>query len=130
MVAQLRILTIHQLAVVIPHRWLAANCGSLREWDFGVADMPWTVDILDEAFEKVINEPELFLTDDYIMNIWKPIADKVPPLKNFLTHMFQEKTSNPSGCWEEADKVIPYDEIPAPYFPQRASIFPRHMICV
>ena len=131
MVAQLRLLTIHHLAIFLPHRWLAANCGSLGEWDFGVADMAWTVDLLDAAFKKIIKKPELFLDDDFMMNIFKPIADKIPPFQDYLEHMFENKTSNPIGCWEEADKVIPYDEVRAAvFFPTRVDIRQTHDLCL
>ena len=83
LIAQLRVLTIYQIAVVIPHRWLAACCGELSEWGFGVADMAETVDLLDKAFEAIIANPELFLDDDHMMNIFKAIAERIPPFKKY-----------------------------------------------
>ena len=62
MIAQLHLLTIYQLAIVIPHRWLSANCGSLSEWNFGVADMPWTVDLLYDTYGSILSIPESICT--------------------------------------------------------------------
>ena len=123
MIAQLRILTIYQLAVVIPHRWLSANCGSLSGWNFGVADMPWTVDLLDDAFGSILCNPENILKEDFMMNIFQPIAAQIPPFQEYTTYMFEKKASNPIGCWKEADKVLSYDEIlAAVFYPTRVDI--------
>ena len=96
MIAQLRILTIYQLAIVIPHRhrWLSANYGSLSKWNFGVADMPWTVDLLDDAYGSILSIHESILNNDFMMNNFQPIyCCQVPPFQDFLTCMFEEKSS-------------------------------------
>ena len=98
MIAQLHFLTIYQLAIVIPHCWLSANHGSLSEWNFGVADMPWTANLLDDVYGSILSSLENTLNEEFMMNIFQPIATKVPPFQDFLIYMFEEKSSNPIGC--------------------------------
>ena len=123
-VAQLRVLTIFQLAVVMRHRWLSANSGNLAEWDFGAADMAATVDLLYNGFGKVIERPERYLEDDFMIDeMWAPITKKVPPFRDFLTHMYEEHTSNPVGKYAEEDKTLPYDVMRAAvFYPTRRDI--------
>ena len=116
-VAQLRVLTIFQLAVVLPHRWLYTHSGSLEEWDFGAADLAWVIDILYDGFGKVIEQLQRYLRDDFIIDeMWAPVTNKVPPFKNFLTHMYEERTSKTVGHSTEDEKTIPLDELRAAVF--------------
>ena len=93
--------------------------------------MPWTVDLLDDAYGSNLSNPENILNDDFMMNIFQPIAAKVPPFQDFLTYMFEEKSSNLIGCWKEADKVLPYDEIRASvFYPNRVDIRQSRDLCL
>ena len=122
-VAMLRVLSILHIAVCMPLRWLSGNCQDLAEHDFGVADMAWTVDLMEKAFTRVANNGELLLDEDFMMNIFKDISDKVPPFKEYLLFMFTEKRSNPLCSRSKDDKVLPYDLLRAMmFFPTRVDI--------
>ena len=93
--------------------------------------MPWTVDLLDDLYGSILSNPENILNDDNMMNIFQPIADKVPPFQDFLTYMFEEKSSNPIWCWKEAGKVVPYDEIRSVvFYPIRVDIRQSRNLCL
>ena len=51
------------------------------------------------------------------------VTNQVTPFKEYLDFMFEEKTSNPVGCWNEANKVLPYDLLRAAvFYPTRCDI--------
>ena len=54
MVSLLRVCSILHISICLPMRWLAGKCGELREYNFGVADMGKTVDLMDKAFTRVV----------------------------------------------------------------------------
>jgi len=91
LISLLRVLPIFHISLCLPLRWLAGNCGDLIDYDFGVADMPWALELMDEAFSKIMVNEELFLDDDFVMSIFTPILDKIKPFKNYLLYMFEEK---------------------------------------
>ena len=63
------------------------------------------------------------LDDDFIMNIFEPLAKKIKPFKEYLTYMFEEQHSCPVGSQVEEEKVYPYDLLHAElYFPKRKNI--------
>ena len=43
------------------------------------------VDLMEEAFLKIADDGEQILNKDHIMNIFKPIRDRVTPLDDYLT---------------------------------------------
>ena len=66
-----------------------------------------------------------------MMNIFQPIAAKVPPFQDFITYMFEEKSSNPFGCRKEAHRVLTYDEIRAAvFYPTRVDIRQSRDLCL
>ena len=42
------------------------------------------VDLMEEAFLKIADDGELILNEDHMMNIFKPIRDRVTPLDEYL----------------------------------------------
>ena len=38
-----------------------------------------TVDLMEEAFEKIANDGEMMLDKEFMMNIFEPIVDQVEP---------------------------------------------------
>jgi hypothetical protein len=49
---------------------------------------------MDAAFNDIIESPELFLDEEFMMDrLFSSIIGKVPPLHEYLEHMFEEKIS-------------------------------------
>ena len=63
-------LCILHVFICFPQKWLAGNTADLDEFDFGVADMVWTVDMLDNTMGNVKDDGSLFLDVDFVMNIF------------------------------------------------------------
>ncbi len=103
MIAMLHVLSILHVAITIPHRWLSGKCGSLAKYDFGLYDMGLTVDLMEAGFEKISTDRKLILEEEFMMNIFLPIVTKVPPMKEYLTYMFEEKEANALGSCAEID---------------------------
>ena len=97
MVGCLRVLSILHMCVMIPLLWLARNCHTLSQWDFGVAKMAWTVELMDEAFLKIANDGSKMFDDEFMFGIFQPILDTIPPFRQYMDYMFESKTSNPIG---------------------------------
>ena len=87
-ISLLRVLSILHMFIVMPLRWLSGNCEKLAEWDFGVADMPQTVDLMDAAFKKISEDGTLIYNNEFMESIFDPIKDKVTPFRGFYTYMF------------------------------------------
>ena len=122
-ISLLRVLSILHMFIVMPLRWLSGNCEKLAEWDFGVADMPQTVDLMDKAFKRISEDGTLIYNAEFMESIFDPIKDKVSPFGGFYTYMFEHKKSNPIGCYSEEDKVLPWDLLrSAVMFPTRRDI--------
>lgn len=45
--------SILHVSLCLPLRWLAGNCGDLKELYFGVIDMPTVVDSMDQTFDAI-----------------------------------------------------------------------------
>ena len=45
------------------------------------------------------------LNEDYIMNIFQPLYEKLPELKEYLTWYFKEKETNVIGSNKKGDRV-------------------------
>ena len=55
--------------------------------------MPKAVDLMDKAFAEITTDGNLMLDDDFMMNIFEPLAKKIKPFKEYLTYMFEEQQS-------------------------------------
>lgn len=111
MIAMLCVLAILHVSITIPHCWLSGKCGSLSKYDFGLYDMGKTVDLMEAVFQKISDDGNLILEEEFMMNIFSPIVDKVPPMKGYLSYMFEEKEANALGSLAEKDRWLPYDEL-------------------
>ena len=88
MVSLLRILSILNISLCLTLRWIAVNCGDLGKYGFVVVDMPKAVDLMDKAFAEITKDGNLMLDDDFMMNIFEPLAKKIKPFKEYFTYMF------------------------------------------
>ena len=51
------------------------------KWEFGVADMPDVVYLMDKAFEKIQRDDNNIMDDTFMFGIFKKIAKKVKPFE-------------------------------------------------
>jgi uncharacterized membrane protein len=93
-IALLRVLSILHIAICLPIRWLAGKCHELKEYDFGYYDMSTVLTCMESSFHEILDEPSLFLDEEFMMDkLFGNIIDKVPPLREYLEHMFEERVS-------------------------------------
>ena len=111
MVGCLRVLAILHMCVVIPLRWLAGNCHTLSEWNFGVAKMAWVVDLMDEAFLEISNDGSKVFNEEFMFGIFQPIIDTIPLFDQYMEYMFQSKTSNPISTRSFDKKIFPRENL-------------------
>ena len=78
---------------------------------------------MDDAFGEIVEDGDLLLTEDYMMNVFKSLATKIPPFEEYLTYMFDSKQSSPVGSRKLEDKILPWgvlrDEL---FHPTRSDI--------
>ena len=82
MIAQLRVGSIYYMSIIIPMRWLARNAHNLahRKWD--EKHMAHAIDMVYNAFLKIEHRPQLLIKESFIMNMFKPLYQKLPELKD------------------------------------------------
>ena len=120
MIAQLRVASILHLAVVLPMRWLAGNSHKLSDYGWGERSMGKALTLLHDAFVDVQGDGALLLDDIFIMNIFSPLYEEIPPLKEYLNYHFEEKEGNVIGSCKEHERVLAIDEAMAElFFPQK-----------
>ena len=91
MVASCRVMSIVHISLCIPMRWLAGNSHLMGKYDWNVRSMGRTIDILEEALVKIEEDNELIIQEDYMMNIFKSLMEELPPLEEYINHMFEKK---------------------------------------
>ena len=130
MVGLLRVLSILYISVCMLMRWLAGNCGELEDYNFGVADMPEALDLMDVAFGKVADDGDLLLDEDFMMGLFEPLLSKISPFQDYMTYMFDEKRANLVGSNDKDDRIFPFqllkDEL---WDPTRKDIVQSNTIC-
>jgi hypothetical protein len=106
--ALLRILSILHISICLPTCWLAGKSHELSEFNFGYYDMGKALDLMERAFESIIDNRELMLNEDFMMNkLFSDIAKTaVNPFKTYLEYMFEENLGN-NGL--SGNKVLPWD---------------------
>ena len=109
MIAQLRIASIIFIAVVVPMHWLAGKTHELGHCNWSERSMGRAVDLMYNAFVEVESDGELMLDEDFIMNIFSPLYDELPELKEHLTYYFEEKESNVTGSFSQGNRVLAID---------------------
>jgi hypothetical protein len=110
MIAQLRVASILHLGVVLPMRWLAGNTHKMAEYGWGECSMGRAITLLHDAFKEIQSDGLLLLDQDFIMNIFFPLYQEIPPLKQYLNYHFKEKEGNVIGSNKEHDRVLAIDE--------------------
>ena len=65
MISLLRVHSILHISICLPLYWLAGNCGNLGKYGFGVADMPMVLDLMYDAFGKMVQDGRLILDEDF-----------------------------------------------------------------
>ena len=101
MVALLRVLSILHISICLPTRWLAGKTEDLADHDFGYFDMGRVLDLMEDAFIKIADDGELFLDEEFMMNIFSPLAERVNHSKSFLiTYLKNRRGSR----WADAVK--------------------------
>ena len=106
-VAILRVLSVIQMCVVLPLRWLHGNCHKLSEFNFGVANMSLTIDLMDDVWLEIANDGSKLFDDDFMFGIFKPIIETIPPFEQYMKYMFEERTSYVIGGRTDDTKVLP-----------------------
>jgi hypothetical protein len=120
MIAQLRVASILHLAVVIPMRWLAGNTHKLSEYGWRERSMGRAITLLHDAFMEVQGDGALLLEENFIMTIISPLYKEIPPLKEYLDYLFEEKEGNVIGSHKEDEHVLAINEAMAElFFPQK-----------
>lgn len=61
-------------------------------------------DLLEDAMEVVASNGEQILEEDFIMNIFSDIANDIPPFREYLTYMYEEKASHNVGGYTNSDE--------------------------
>ncbi len=74
-------------------------------------DMGLIVDLLEDEFLAIENDGRLILNEEFMMRIFQPIVDKVPPFKEYLQHMFEEKHTFALGSCKNEHQWLPFDEL-------------------
>ena len=70
-VGLLHVLSILHISVCMPMKWLAGNCCELKDYNFGMADMPEALDLMYVAFGKVTDDGDLLLDEEFMMGIFE-----------------------------------------------------------
>jgi hypothetical protein len=97
MIAQLRVGGMFFMSVIVPMRWLAGNTHLLEHRQWGEKHMAKSIDLVYEAFLKIQRNNKLFLKEDFMMNIFKPLYEQVPELEEYMSWYFEEKNNLVSG---------------------------------
>jgi hypothetical protein len=129
-VALLRVLSILHISICLPTRWLAGKSHELGDYDFGYYDMSTVLDCMEDAFEAILDDPELFLDEDFMLNqIFSSISEKVDPFREYITHMYEQKvTLTVSGI--NNDDLF-YDDLRAAlFYPTREDIIQTNKFCL
>ncbi len=66
---------------------------------------------MEEAFEKIADDGEVMLDEEFMMNIFEPIVDQVEQFTEYLEFIFENKEGHVLGSRDKADKWLPFDEL-------------------
>ena len=69
-VAKIRVISILHIAVTLPHRYLSGCADKLAGDNFCVLDMNSIIDSVERVMEQVVANGELFLDEDFMMDIF------------------------------------------------------------
>jgi hypothetical protein len=103
MAALLCVLFILHIAVCLPTRWLARNTKDLGNYDVSYYDMQKFLDIMENWFDGISRNGELLLDEDFMMDTFVKIANKMDPFTIYLEFVFMEKQSQVIGVLHSED---------------------------
>lgn len=75
MIALCRLCSIFHFAFSVPLRWLAGNTQDLAKYGWSVFSMSRALNTFEKAMESVRGDADFVLNEDWIMNVFKDIAD-------------------------------------------------------
>ena len=99
MVAQTRFYGVLYFVFCVPLRWLSGNThemlnypvGAPKEKQWCAKSMNRVADHLLKVIEEIIEQPSLFLSETYMMNIFKIYMNELPPFAEFWQKHFMER---------------------------------------
>ena len=99
MAAQSRFLCIVYFALCIPMRWLAGKTHELKGFPVGTSPeeqcctrlMGIVVDTLHEKLGEIIAFTSIFLSEQYMMNLFSEYTNELPLFKDYLQLMFNNR---------------------------------------
>ena len=106
----------HVEAEAKPHRWLTGKCHELADENFSMTDINWVAELTHKAFVKIESDPNHFFDKEFMTTIYKDVANKVKPFKEYLEYMFEENTCFPFGSKSPLKKILPWDLLRAELF--------------
>ena len=88
------------------------------------------LDLMETAFESIINDGSLIYDEDFMMNsIFAEISNTVDPFREYLQYMWVKK-SGYTVAGPRDEKVLPVDELRAAlFYPSRADIMQTNDLC-
>ena len=99
MAAEYRFLCIVYFVICIPMRWLAGKTHELKDFPVGAPpeeqcctrSMERVLDTLHQNLGEIIAFPSLFLSEQYMMNLFSEYANDLPPFKDYLQLIFNNR---------------------------------------
>ena len=79
------------MSITVPMHWLAGNTHLLAHRQWGERHFASAIDLTYEAFQQIEEDPSKFLNEKFMMNIYKPLYEKLPELEDHLQWYFEEK---------------------------------------
>lgn len=76
-----------------------------------------SLDLMETAFKMISDKIELIISEEFMMSVFSPLVDRLPSIKCYLTHMFEEMEASALRSCAEKDCWLPYDELIAHFFP-------------
>lgn len=73
----LHVLSILHISVCLQTHWLCGNVDGLSKFDFGPLDIGLVVDLLEDVMDKIADNGDLIMQEDFMINIFCPLQDKI-----------------------------------------------------
>ena len=61
------------------------------------------LDLLEDAFEKIRDNGELLLDEEFMMNIFNDLSEQIKPFNDYLEYIFNEKKGAAVGRRKKPD---------------------------
>ena len=84
-------MTIVDICVSEPLRWLSANASKLSEHGWTARHMSKVFDILETCFELLLTDPTRLIDQQFMENIFTYPKNVLPPFAEFLDHKCKNK---------------------------------------